>query len=68
MIRVFNNFAHCIELSPLPVSWGISTLDPVAHLVFLILAKLRWGGGRCDDITFTFSLPMCTDLVGYSLI
>lgn len=49
-----------------PLSWGISILDPVAHLMFLLLAQLRWGGG--DDITFTLPLPRATHLVGCSLI
>lgn len=37
-----------------PLLWGISILDPMAHLMFLFLAELRWGGG--EDITFTFPL------------
>lgn len=49
--RVFNNFVHYLELSPPPVSWGIAILDPVAHLVFLILAEVSWGTDRCHDIT-----------------
>lgn len=49
------------------VSCNISILDPVAHLVFLMLAELRGEEGwRCyDDVTFPF-LPMGTPLTDCS--
>ena len=43
---------------------GMSILDPVAHLMSLLLAELGLGGG--DGMTFTLPFPMGTHLVSCS--